>query len=361
MDSAGAEPRRERVELGARSTDVRLGAGLLPHIWAAVRARFPAAARCGLAIDSHVAAHQPLPAAPADLEVLEVRLPRGEAAKTRESLSALQDAWIGLRRDEPVVVIGGGAALDVGGFAAATVRRGIPWIAVPTSVVGMADAAVGGKTAVNHAAGKNLLGAFHPPALVIADVRTLETLDPRDRVAGLAELYKCGRVSDAVLLTRLREGAPTDAEAWLDVIHRAVAVKARLVEADERDGGQRRLLNYGHTVGHALERVLGNERLRHGEAVAIGMDAAAGIAVGRGLMSDADRATQRADLRRLGLPVDVPAGVDAEALQAALGMDKKRASGAAHVFALPVGSTGARIVEDVTDAEIAAVLTAKRD
>ncbi len=349
-------PRSERVELGSRSTDIRIGAGLLPHLFAALRSRFPAAARCGLAIDERVAAVQALPHAPADLEVLAVRLPAGESAKTRATLAALQDAWIDLRRDEPVVVVGGGAALDVGGFAAATVRRGLPWIAVPTSVVGMADAAVGGKTAINHPRGKNLVGTFHPPGLVLADVDTLATLDARDRIAGLAELYKVGRLADAVLVARLRAGAPADPAAWIDLLHRAVAVKARIVEQVERDGGIRRLLNYGHTIGHALERVLGNDILRHGEAVAIGMDGAARIAVGRGLMSEDERLRQREDLRGLELPVDLPTDVDHAALLEALGLDKKRSAGSTHVFALPVGGTGLRIVEDVTDAEIRAAL-----
>ncbi len=347
-----AEPRSERVELPGRATDVLIGEGLLGTLWAAVRSRFPDARRCGLAVDARVAELWPLPPAPPDLEVLALELPPGEDAKDRMVLAALQDCWIDLRRDEPAVVVGGGAVLDVGGFAAATVRRGLPWIALATTVVAMADAAVGGKTAVNHPRGKNLLGTFHPPTLVLSDVATLTTLDPRDRVAGLAELYKCGRLADAGLLAALRAGPPADAEAWIDAIQRSVAVKARLVEADERDEGVRRLLNYGHTTGHALERVLGNERMRHGEGVAIGMDVAAGLSVARGLMSAAERAEQRADLERLGLPVGVPDDVDADDLHAALGLDKKRMAGAHHVMVLPVGAAGARVVDDVTDQEL---------
>ena len=227
-----------------------------------------------------------------------------------------------------------------------------------TSVVAMADASVGGKTAVNHPRGKNLLGTFHPPALVLSDVRTLETLDPRETTAGLAELYKCGRIADPALVALLREGAPADDAAWMDAVQRAVAVKARLVESDERDQGPRRLLNYGHTIGHALERALGNERLRHGEAVAIGMHVEAAVAVDRGLMDADDRAQQRDDLIGLGLPVAVPTDVDHAVLTEALGLDKKRAAGAAHVLALPVGAAGVQVVEDVTDAEIEAALRA---
>lgn len=347
-----AEPRTECVELPGRTTDVLLGEGLLGTLWAALRTRFPEARRCGLAIDARVAELWSLPPAPPELELLAVELPQGEAAKDRTTLAAIQDRWIDLRRDEPAVVVGGGAALDVGGLAAATVRRGLPWIAVATTVVAMADAAVGGKTAVNHPRGKNLLGTFHPPTLVLSDVATLTTLPARERTAGLAELYKCGRIADAVLLATLRGGAPQDAAAWIDALQRSVAVKARLVEADERDEGVRRLLNYGHTTGHALERVLGNERMRHGEAVAIGMDAAARIAVARGLLSADQRAEQAADLERLDLPTSLPQDVDAEALHAALGLDKKRTAGSSHVMVLPVGGTGARVVDDVTDAEL---------
>jgi len=351
-----AEPRSERVELAGRETDVLLGEGLLGTLWAAVRARFPDARRCGLAIDTRVAGLWRLPPAPADLDVLDAALPEGEAAKDRATLGMLQDRWIDLRRDEPVIVVGGGAALDVGGFAAATVRRGLPWIAVATTVVAMADAAVGGKTAINHPRGKNLIGTFHPPRLVLSDVATLTTLDARERVAGLAEVYKCARLADAALLARLRLGPPADAATWIDVLHACVAVKARLVEADERDGGVRRLLNYGHTVGHALERVLGNARMRHGEAVAVGMDVAAAIAVARGLLPAAERASQQADLERLGLPVALPSGLDAEALHTALGLDKKRTAGADHVLVLPVGGAGARVVTDVTDEELRTAL-----
>lgn len=352
---SGTPLRREVVDLGPRSTRIQIGAGLYPGLWATVRAAFPRATRCGLAIDGRVAGLWPPPAPPVDLDVLRYDLPAGEAAKDRGVLAQLQDRWIGLRRDEPVVVIGGGAALDVGGFAAATVRRGLPWIAVATTVVAMADAAVGGKTAVNHAEGKNLLGTFHPPVEVVSDVDLLATLPARERRAGLAEVYKCGRIGDADLLTALRTGAPSTAAVWSDVLHRAVALKARLVEADERDGGVRRKLNYGHTVGHALERVLGNDRLRHGEAVAVGMDAAARLAVARGSMSPAERATQREDLSRLGLDPAMPAGTETQAVCRVMGLDKKRPAGTGHVFVLPVGSLGVEIVEDVTDLEIEAL------
>ena len=238
------------------------------------------------------------------------------------------------------------------GFAAATVRRGLPWIALPTTVVGMADASVGGKVAVNHPRGKNLLGTFHPPVLVLADVDTLATLPDRDRTAGLAEMYKVARIGDGDLLDLLRRGAPCDAQAWCDALARAVRVKARIVEEDERDHGRRRALNYGHTVGHALERLLGPEAVRHGEAVAMGMGPAARIARGRGLVDAAFPADQARDLERLGLPADVPAGIDREALLAIMGLDKKRRPGETHTFALPADEVGVHVAEDVSESEI---------
>jgi 3-dehydroquinate synthetase len=347
----------ERVRLPGRETEVRIGTGLLAGLWSALRQAFPRAERCGLAVDERVAALWPLPAAPADLEVVAGRLPAGEAAKTREVLAHLQDRWIDLRRDEPVVVMGGGAALDVGGLAAATVRRGLPWIGVPTTVVGMADASVGGKTAVNHPRGKNLLGTFHAPSLVLIDVALLGTLPARERIAGLAEVYKCARVGDGDLLRLLRAGPPADEAAWVECIRRAVAVKARLVEADERDLGARRLLNYGHTVGHALETLLGNEALRHGEAVAVGMQVAARIANARGLLTADAVSRQAEDLRGLGLDPALPAGAGAPAILGQVGADKKRTAGAVHTFVLPTDDeAGVRVVEDVTDAEIRAAL-----
>lgn len=354
----GPAPRRARVRLGERETDIRIGVGLYPALWSAVTAAFPLARRVGVAIDERVRGLWPPPAPPSRLEVQTFLLPAGEAAKDRDVLASLQDCWIELRRDEPVVVIGGGAALDVGGFAAATVRRGIPWVAVPTSVVGMADASVGGKTAVNHPRGKNLLGTFHAPQLVLADVDLLATLASRDTAAGLAEIYKSGRVGDVGLLDVLRAGVPRDAAGWVEVIHRAVTVKARLVEADERDVGARRLLNYGHTIGHALETLLGNAALRHGEAVAIGMDIAAAIAEARNLLPAVERDRQVRDLSALQLDCAWPAGVSVDAVLAQIALDKKRVSGAQHTLVLPHGACGAEVHDDVTDAEIKAALHA---
>jgi 3-dehydroquinate synthetase len=359
----------DRVEVPGRSTDVVVGQGTRDGLWLALAERFPAAWRIGLVIDERVAELWPLDVPAAGPEVVSIEAPGGEAAKTRAVLAHLQDRLLELRREEPIVAIGGGAVLDVAGFAAATVRRGLPWIAVPTTVVAMADAAVGGQVAVNHPRGKNLLGTFHPPVLVLGDVDYLGTLPERERVAGLAEVYKSARIADPELLEHLRRAPPTDAGAWADALARSSAVKARIVEADERDLGVRRLLNYGHTVGHALERLLGNDEIRHGEGVAMGMGVAARLARARGMIAGREVERQDDDLARLGLPTTLPRTLDEEGLFAALSLDKKRRPGDLHTFILPRGSgggaragtatsgaLGAVVVEDVTEAEIRAAL-----
>jgi len=352
-----AVPREERVDLPGRSTRVRLGAGtraLLPEVLAALA---PKAERFGWLIDATVARLWEKPGgleAPAGREAVRLVLPAGEAAKERDVLARAQDVLLELRREEPVVVVGGGAALDLGGFAAATAHRGHPWVALPSTVLAMADASVGGKVAVNHARGKNLLGVFHPPTEVLADLELLATLPAREASAGWAEVRKAGVVGDEALRGLLEDGVPRTETARVEALGRAVAVKARLVEQDERDLGARRALNYGHTVGHALERSgLG---LLHGEAVALGMLAAARIAAARGLVgADLVERETRA-LAALGLPVRLPEGLDRDALLARLSADKKRRPGARHTFALPQRPRGVTIVEDVTVEEIAEAL-----
>ena len=352
-------PFTDRVCLPGRETGIRIGQGLREALWSSLGEGFPHARNVGLVVDANVARLWALPAPPDELAVCRVEVPAGEAAKTRAVLASIQDAFIDLRRDEAVVVVGGGATLDVGGFAAATVRRGLPWVAVPTTVIAMADASVGGKVAVNHPRGKNLLGTFHPPRLVLADVDYLSTLPERDVVSGLAEIYKCARIGDPDLLAKLQRGRPKDASDWMDALHRSVAVKARIVERDERDEGERRLLNYGHTLGHALERVLGPEAMRHGEAVAIGMHAAARVAVARGLLSPSAFERQAATLQRLGLPSDLPESSDRDQLWGALTLDKKRVSGARHTLVLPVDDgTEVRVFGDATDEELRTALLA---
>lgn len=289
-------------------------------------------------------------------------VPAGERAKTREEHARIEDAVLdrGLTRDDVIVAVGGGAVLDVAGYAASTVRRGLAWIAVPTSLVAMADASIGGKTGIDHAMGKNLLGTFHPPVRVLADIRTLSTLPARDFTAGLAELYKAGVVGDASILATLRAGVPRADAPLVGLIARALAVKAALVERDLRDGGPRRALNYGHTAGHALETLFGPDAMRHGEAVAIGMGVAAEIARARGGIDAAWVARQDGDLRALGLPTAVPRGADATRLRELMRVDKKRRSGLLHTLVLPRAASGVDVVEDATTGELDAALDARR-
>lgn len=350
-----------------RSTEVVVGSGVLGRLEALLDDLVPSGAPRLVAVDAGVApvrihgrwAGEWRPEPGTTIEV-----PAGEAAKTRAVHARIEDAILahGIGRDGVVIAVGGGAVLDVVGFAAATVGRGVPWVAVPTSVVGQVDAGLGGKTAINHRRGKNLLGAFHPPLLLVADPTTLRTLPARDRIAGLAEVYKSGVVGDEQLLRLLaRRGGVTDDAWWLDVVARALAVKARLVTADERDTGPRRLLNYGHTVGHALETTLGNAAVRHGEAIAIGMGVAAQIARGRGLVDASFVDGQDAALERLGLPTRVPAAVAVGRLLLRIASDKKRRAGARHAFVLPRRAGPPQVVEDVTDVEVEEALRLRQD
>ncbi len=342
---------------------VQIEAGSYASLWSAVRRAFPTAERLGVVIDEHVESLHPLPPMDAQLaSVAIVRVPRGEAAKTRRVMRDMQDALITLRRHEPVVVVGGGATTDVGGFAAATLKRGLPWVAVPTTVIGMADASIGGKVAINHPRGKNLLGAFHEASHVVIDPELLSTLDARDVRSGLAELYKIGRIGDRDLVAALEKGAPPvdKARAWAALIRRAVDVKLELVAADLRDQGVRRLLNYGHTLGHALERTQGNEQLRHGEAVALGMEAAMQIALARGLVTEEAVASQRTALTGLGLPTRLPAGVDPARLDDALRLDKKRTAREHSIWILPQGNHGVGVHDDVISDEVLSAANAIR-
>ena len=209
-------------------------------------------------------------------------------------------------RSDAIVAVGGGAVTDVGGFVAATWLRGVKLVNIPTSLLGMVDAAVGGKTGINTAEGKNLVGAFHPPAGVLVDLDTLATLPPNELISGMAEVIKCGFIADPVILDLIEanpEAVKDPASAVLrELIERAIAVKAAVVSADLKESGQREILNYGHTLGHAIELV---ERYswRHGAAVSVGMMFAAELARSVGRLSDADADRHRTILDLLGLPL----------------------------------------------------------
>ncbi|MEU0161488.1 3-dehydroquinate synthase [Streptomyces sp. NPDC006261] len=241
-------------------------------------------------------------------EVVAVEVPNAEEAKTAEVAAHCWRALgrAGFTRSDVIVGLGGGATTDLAGFVAACWLRGVRWIAVPTTVLGMVDAAVGGKTGVNTAEGKNLVGAFHPPAGVLCDLAALETLDVRDHVCGLAEIIKAGFIADPAILA-LIEADPAAARTptgkhTAELIERAIRVKADVVSEDLKESGRREILNYGHTLAHAIERNEGY-RLRHGEAVSVGLVFAAGLGRATGRLDDATARRHRTVLRSVGLPV----------------------------------------------------------
>jgi shikimate kinase / 3-dehydroquinate synthase len=315
--------------------------------------------RVHLVTDTHVAAlYAPgvlagLRAAGFEAGVWEV--PAGEASKSRAQLDALHD-WLADRRAErreAVVALGGGVVGDLAGFAAATYLRGVPFVQVPTSLLAQVDASIGGKVGIDHPRGKNLIGAFHQPRLVLADPATLLTLSGRVRTEGWAEVVKHGVALDGAYFVKLeRDVAALRAlapAATTAIIAGSVDLKAGVVEADERerDDGRRHLLNYGHTIGHALEAVAGYGAWLHGEAVAVGMAAAAHLGHQLGLTPADLVARQEALLEAFGLPVRCP-GVSAAALTRAALWDKK-VRGSQVRWVLPTALGAAMVVSDVPD------------
>lgn len=280
---------------------------------------------------------------PAHLSVI----PAGEEHKTLETVANLWQAFTQARleRGSTVIALGGGVVSDLAGFAAATYLRGISWVAVPTSLLGMVDASLGGKTGFDLPWGKNLVGAFHPPRLVLADPQLLETLPEAEMRSGLAEVVKHGIIGDAELFALCARGWEAVNSDLEEVVRRAMAVKVRLIQEDPYEGGRRAALNLGHSLGHALEHASGY-RLRHGEAVAIGMVAAARLAEATGAAEKGLAEEIAAVLKSLGLPVEIPSGLDRSAIQAAMSLDKKRSSGKLRfVLPLRIGSvqTGVEI------------------
>jgi len=262
--------------------------------------------------------------------------PAGEEAKTLETVSGFWREFLGagLERRSTVVALGGGVTGDLAGFATAAFLRGIAWAAVPTSLLAMVDASLGGKTGFDLPEGKNLIGAFHPPHLVLADPQTLATLPEAELRSGLAEVVKHGVLADPQLFAACAAGLEAVKGDLEGLVRRAMAVKVASVRADPYEDGARAALNLGHTVGHALEVVSGY-RLRHGEAVAIGLVAEARLAERLGLARPGLSRQIACVLAGLGLPVEVPPGLPRLALIQAMGVDKKKAAGVVR-FALPV-------------------------
>ena len=281
----------------------------------------------------------------------------GEASKTLANFSAVIDALaaLGATRDACVYALGGGVVGDLAGFAAACWMRGIDCVQLPTTLLAMVDSSVGGKTAVDIAQGKNLVGAFHPPRAVIADTATLRSLPPREMRAGFAEVIKCGAIVDVPFLDWLEANAHAllagDDALLAEAIARSCAHKAAIVERDPFEHGERALLNFGHTFGHAIETEQGYGGLNHGEAVAVGMLLAARLSSALALADAGDGERLRSLLQRYGLPTALPDGLDPAALVARMRLDKK-AQGSGLRFVLWDGAGKARVVADVDESRV---------
>jgi 3-dehydroquinate synthase len=352
------------VDLGPRSYPVLVGANVL----ALVGPRLAALGfrnRCAVLTSERIGAlyREPLQASlrEAELEPVVVEIPDGEEHKNFAWLAVIYDRLIeaGIDRRTPIVALGGGVIGDLGGFAAGTLLRGLPLVQVPTTLLAQVDAAVGGKTGVNHALGKNLVGVFHQPQFVLADVEVLRTLPRREFVAGLAEVIKYGVIFEAALfrhIDRHLDGLlALRRDLLVSVVTASCRHKAAVVAADEREEhGQRTVLNFGHTIGHAIETLTDYKQLLHGEAVAIGMVAAARVSRALGCCGSETVERLEGLLQRAGLPTEIPRGLKPGAIALAMQTDKKSAAGRIRFVAVEeIGRT--RLI-DLSAAEIASQL-----
>lgn len=290
----------------------------------------------------------------AGFDPLLVTIPVGESAKSLTQAGAVCDAMTaaGLDRTSFIVALGGGVVGDLGGFAAAIHHRGIPHVQIPTTLLAQVDSAIGGKTAVNTAHGKNLLGAVHQPTLVIADLATLEDLPEREFNQGFAEIIKHAVIADASLFDSLSQ----EKRALTDLIARNIEIKAAVVATDEQDvAGTRAILNFGHTVGHAIERASGYGRFLHGEAISLGIVAACEISVQRAGLSNAERQKVLTALQSFGLPTKLPPDVSRAEIFSAVSADKKFERGEVRFVVAPrLGS--AHLSRDVALEDIRAAI-----
>jgi 3-dehydroquinate synthase len=366
-----AEPVTVRVALAERAYDIVIGRGLIATLGERIKALRPGA-KCAIVTDATVAKHH-LAAAEAALksarlESSSVVVPQGEGSKSYATFEIVCEAIVAahIERGDLVIALGGGVIGDLAGFAAASARRGLDYVQVPTTLLAQVDSSVGGKTGINSRHGKNLVGAFHQPILVVADTALLDTLPGREFRAGYAEVAKYGLLGDAAFFSWLEAN-------WQDVFsggaarEQAIAVccraKAGIVARDERETGERALLNLGHTFGHALEAGCGfSGRLLHGEAVALGMALALDFSAHRGLTGATEAARVRAHLAAVGLPThlkDVSGGVPGiDVLMDLIAQDKKVRRGKL-TFILVRGIGQAFVDYDVNAAEVRAFLADK--
>ena len=318
------------VELSERSYPIHIGAGLLSRsdLILPLLARRQVAVVTNATVAPLFLEHLSGSLARAGIEVVRIILPDGEEHKNWSTLGTIFDALLrqGCGRDCTLVALGGGVIGDLTGFAAAVYQRGVQHIQIPTTLLAQVDSSVGGKTAINHPLGKNMIGAFHQPRLVLVDTDTLKTLPDRELRAGLAEVIKHGLIRDheffAWLDTNLDRLLARDPEALAHAVLRSVAIKAEIVGKDERESGLRELLNFGHTFGHAIENGLGYGAWLHGEAVAAGMVMAADLSRQLGSLSQSDCERIRSLLVRAGLPTVVK-GITSERMLRLMSLDKK--------------------------------------
>ncbi|MBI4552492.1 MAG: 3-dehydroquinate synthase [Candidatus Latescibacteria bacterium] len=351
----GTTIRRVRVDLGPDSYDIVIGVSVLSHLGLLLRA-FDLTSRALIVTNPGIGrcygdtVERALRSAGFEPAVAEV--PDGEAHKSLDWASRLYDAMLDHRMDRrsPVIAVGGGVIGDLTGFAAATYMRGVPFVQVPTSLLAQVDASVGGKVAVDHPRGKNLIGAFHQPRLVLISLDTLQSLPDRELRAGLAEVIKHGVIADAELFEYLEQHLDTvlarSGDALAHLVARSCEIKAEVVSGDEREQGRRVILNYGHTIGHAIEAQLSYTGLLHGEAVAIGMVCAARIAELMNLL-DGESVDRIARLiERAGLPI-APLALDIDGMLRTMTHDKKTVGGRLR-FVLPTRIGAVEVVDGVT-------------
>jgi 3-dehydroquinate synthase len=322
-----------RVPLGDRSYSIYVGAGLLSEL-GRFSAKMGLAGRCAVISDDRVARLYAKPALAAlrsfGFKPLLVSIPHGETSKRLKVVESVCDQLAAhrLERKSFIVALGGGVVGDLAGFVAAIYLRGLPFVQVPTTLLSQVDSSVGGKVGVNLKAGKNLAGAFYQPRFVLCDLSTLDSLPVRELRAGLAEVIKYGVIRDAGLFARLERDLPLllrrDAETLGEVIARCCELKARVVRQDETETGLRAILNFGHTIGHAIENISGYGKYLHGEAIAIGQVAAARLSVELTGLPAADAARVEKLLRAAGLPAAIQLSAAARSrLLAAMRLDKK--------------------------------------
>jgi len=346
------------IALGERSYPIHIGTGLLGRadLIAQVLARKSVAVVTNTTVAPLFLERFAGGLAREGVEVVRIVVPDGEDHKGWQTLNAIFDALLEKRcgRDTTLVALGGGVIGDLTGFAAATYQRGVRYIQVPTTLLAQVDSSVGGKTAINHPLGKNMIGAFHQPRLVLADTDTLRTLPERELRSGLAEVIKHGLIRDAAFFTWIEANIERllarDAEALERAVLRSVEIKADIVAKDEREDGLRKVLNFGHTFGHAIETGLGYGAWLHGEAVAAGMVMATDLSHQLGYLSEADVARIRSLLQRAGLPTAAK-GIAPARMQQLMSIDKKVKEGRMH-FVLLERLGAATLRDDVPPAAL---------